>query len=147
MNPTQPKDAEMDEKRFPASIKIRCFPEEELRVSAFQTPLNMEVNKSYNYMSQEYHEAILSEERARLEEAVKALTRAGEAISNAYVWTSAYSHGFVNQEVEAINEVLAKLKSQPTEDKSGESKDKCPPHSWDDSGERCVKCGDKDWMT
>lgn len=23
----------------------------------------------------------------------------------------------------------------------------CPPHSWDRSGERCEKCGDKDWMT
>lgn len=26
-------------------------------------------------------------------------------------------------------------------------KEKCPPHSWDRSGERCEKCGDKDWMT
>lgn len=27
--------------------------------------------------------------------------------------------------------------------------DEEPPnkHSWDDSGERCVKCGDKDWMS
>lgn len=23
----------------------------------------------------------------------------------------------------------------------------CPPHSWDRSGERCEKCGTKDWMT
>lgn len=23
----------------------------------------------------------------------------------------------------------------------------CPPHRWDRSGERCEKCGDKDWMT
>lgn len=23
----------------------------------------------------------------------------------------------------------------------------CPPHSWDKSGERCEKCGYKDWMT
>jgi hypothetical protein len=24
---------------------------------------------------------------------------------------------------------------------------KCPPHNWDkESGERCVKCGQKDWM-
>lgn len=23
----------------------------------------------------------------------------------------------------------------------------CPPHTWDRSGERCVMCGDKDWMT
>lgn len=28
-----------------------------------------------------------------------------------------------------------------------EELDKCPPHSWDASGERCTKCGDKDWMT
>lgn len=27
------------------------------------------------------------------------------------------------------------------------SKEKCPPHKWDSSGERCLKCGDKDWMT
>lgn len=27
------------------------------------------------------------------------------------------------------------------------ARDKCPPHSWDRSGERCEKCGDKDWMT
>ena len=25
--------------------------------------------------------------------------------------------------------------------------EKCPPHSWDRSGEKCTKCGDKDWMT
>jgi hypothetical protein len=24
---------------------------------------------------------------------------------------------------------------------------KCPPHQWDRSGERCEKCGTKDWMT
>lgn len=30
---------------------------------------------------------------------------------------------------------------------SGEEKVKCPPHTWDQSGERCTKCGDKDWMT
>ena len=24
---------------------------------------------------------------------------------------------------------------------------KCPPHLWDSSGERCIVCGDKDWMT
>jgi hypothetical protein len=23
----------------------------------------------------------------------------------------------------------------------------CPPHSWDDSGENCNRCGTKDWMT
>lgn len=23
----------------------------------------------------------------------------------------------------------------------------CPPHSWNQDGERCTKCGDKDWMT
>ena len=23
----------------------------------------------------------------------------------------------------------------------------CPPHEWDKSGERCLKCGGKDWMT
>lgn len=27
------------------------------------------------------------------------------------------------------------------------SEGKCPPHSWDRSGERCTKCGDKDWMS
>lgn len=26
-------------------------------------------------------------------------------------------------------------------------KKSCPPHTWDKSGERCVKCGCKDWMT
>lgn len=25
-------------------------------------------------------------------------------------------------------------------------KDACPPHDWDRDGERCRKCGDKDWM-
>jgi hypothetical protein len=25
--------------------------------------------------------------------------------------------------------------------------DKCPPHDWTKDGERCSKCGDKDWMT
>lgn len=25
-------------------------------------------------------------------------------------------------------------------------KQKCPPHDWDRDGERCTKCGDKDWM-
>ena len=24
---------------------------------------------------------------------------------------------------------------------------KCPPHKWDEGGERCLNCGDKDWMT
>jgi hypothetical protein len=23
----------------------------------------------------------------------------------------------------------------------------CPPHEWDRSGEKCLKCGMKDWMT
>ncbi len=23
----------------------------------------------------------------------------------------------------------------------------CPPHAWDRDGERCSKCGTKDWMT
>lgn len=23
----------------------------------------------------------------------------------------------------------------------------CPPHSWNMSGEKCIKCGGKDWMT
>lgn len=23
---------------------------------------------------------------------------------------------------------------------------KCPPHKWDKSGEKCLICGDKDWM-
>lgn len=22
----------------------------------------------------------------------------------------------------------------------------CPPHEWDRDGEKCLKCGDKDWM-
>lgn len=22
----------------------------------------------------------------------------------------------------------------------------CPPHVWDEGGERCKRCGDKDWM-
>ena len=30
----------------------------------------------------------------------------------------------------------------------GESKEeKCPPHDWSKDGERCCKCGTKDWMT
>lgn len=29
----------------------------------------------------------------------------------------------------------------------GVKKSKCPPHSWDRGGERCIICGTKDWMT
>jgi len=28
-----------------------------------------------------------------------------------------------------------------------EIKEKCPPHDWNRDGERCMKCGTKDWMT
>lgn len=30
--------------------------------------------------------------------------------------------------------------------KACEESDECPPHSWDRDGERCAKCGQKDWM-
>ncbi len=26
------------------------------------------------------------------------------------------------------------------------SKKECPPHHWDRLGERCINCGQKDWM-
>jgi len=28
-----------------------------------------------------------------------------------------------------------------------EGKATCPPHSWNSDGEKCTKCGIKDWMT
>ncbi len=31
--------------------------------------------------------------------------------------------------------------------KESAEKQKCPPHKWDEDGERCLRCGAKDWMT
>lgn len=45
-------------------------------------------------------------------------------------------------------EMRAALKSGQQADPSEILKQKeCPPHDWSKDGERCCKCGTKDWMT
>lgn len=43
--------------------------------------------------------------------------------------------------------ILLGKKAQKALSPKPDGRDVCPPHSRDASGERCTKCGDKDWMT
>lgn len=59
----------------------------------------------------------------------------------------------LNAELAEFKSISGKLRSRPASaellselPKEG-VQPSCPPHKWDSSGERCEKCGDKDWMT
>lgn len=45
-----------------------------------------------------------------------------------------------------FNQFMEQYASRP-EDPPTPREEKCPPHRWDSSGERCEVCGGKDWMT
>lgn len=143
MNPTQAfvKEPMNDEKKLDAAIdkafdKLSTMPKEEFmkliyppRVWAYEKELeqsyarfsigrNLESfqDQQVEYLSLEEHEAILSEERARLALAISTLETAQTYLVTGPYWDY---EGLVEQ-------TLRKLKSpgerdQPTEDKSGES--------------------------
>ena len=46
-----------------------------------------------------------------------------------------------------MSELIEQIKKAAEVFKEVEELEKCPPHKWDRDGERCLKCGDKDWMT
>ena len=90
--------------------------------------------------------------------------------ANATIQSLKDENGRIDQQRELLEKALIRVLSQPFKGdwdvqavyiqhmlhearnwkaltQKAEELDKCPPHSWDASGERCTKCGDKDWMT
>jgi hypothetical protein len=107
---------------------------------------SMPLGHTEKFISKAEHEAIITTIRA--DERAKALE---EAAKESELWWPLFDFdSFAKTDLRRLanpNHIAQRIRHLAQQGREPEGEKKCPPHSWDQSGERCTKCGDKDWMT